>query len=83
MSRHDRCVICDYSEAEGGAIPDIAPGRLEVRYNDKLGDTYCTKCAGGIWETIHDYPKEELNDDGLGEGDTEGDTEPLALPEND
>lgn len=47
MARHDRCIVCDYSEASGSSIANTPPGSQgKVR---RFGDEFlCSVCAKEI-----------------------------------
>ena len=60
MARHDRCSICDYSEATGSGIAGTNPGsqgRVR-RYSD---DFLCDLCSSEIQSAIYVPP---ATDDG-------------------
>jgi rubredoxin len=55
LARHDRCTVCDYSEAQGSGIKGTNPGsqgRVR-RYGD---DLLCDECSQSIQSAIYVPP---------------------------
>jgi hypothetical protein len=58
MAKHDRCVICDYSEAEGSSIGGVGPGH-NGRVRRHGPNEYCDVCLAAVGMTLADYAAED------------------------
>lgn len=58
MARQDRCVVCDYSEAEGSPALGIRPGGYG-RVRMTRGEPHCESCLDAIGENLHDLSMED------------------------
>lgn len=50
-----KCSICEYSFDSGSPhLEDMAPGAVELHYDDTRGVYHCSHCAAAIQENLQD-----------------------------
>lgn len=55
MGKYDRCVICDYTEAEGSSYANVLAGENgRVRLHPHTLEYYCSACEVEISNTIEE-----------------------------
>lgn len=63
MAKHDRCTICDYSEANGSSIAGVSPG-VHGKVRRYGNDLRCDTCSDAIARASIDLrPPTEIDED--------------------